>query len=41
MLRLVDLGEDERFARAAAAYYQGAREIRAALQIPQTAELIP
>ena len=41
VLRAADLGEDERFARAAAAYYQGAREIRAALQIPQTAELIP
>jgi hypothetical protein len=41
VLRLADLGEGERFARAAAAYYQGAREARAALQIPQTAELIP
>jgi hypothetical protein len=40
VLRLADLGEDERFARAAASYYQGLREVRAVLQIPQTAELI-
>ena len=40
VLRLADLGEDEQFARAAATYYQGVREVRAVLQIPQTAELI-
>jgi hypothetical protein len=41
VLRLADLGEDERFARAAAKAYQGAREVRAALNVPQGPELIP
>lgn len=39
VLRQADLGSGDTFASAAAAYYQGLREVRAVLQIAQTAEL--
>ncbi len=39
VLRVDDLDQDDTVARAAAAYYQGSREVKAVLQIPQMAEL--
>ncbi len=39
VLRVDDLDKDDTVARAAATYYQGSREVKAALQIPQMAEL--
>lgn len=39
VLRVDDLDKDDSVARAAAAYYQGSREAKAVLQIPQMAEL--
>ena len=40
VLRVDDLDQDDTVARAAATYYQGAREVKAVLQIPQMAELM-
>jgi len=34
-----DLDRDDAVARAAATYYQGSREVKAVLQIPQMVEL--
>jgi hypothetical protein len=39
VLRTVDLGKDDTVARAAATFYQGAREVKAVLQLPQLLEL--
>jgi hypothetical protein len=39
VLRLDDLDKDDTVARAAATYYQGSREVKAVLQIPQMIEL--
>jgi hypothetical protein len=39
VLRGDDLGADQTFARAAAAYYQGSREVKAVLQLAQLVEL--
>ena len=39
VLRVDDLGADDTFARAAATYYQGAREVKAVLQLAQLVEL--
>ena len=39
VLRADDLGADQTFARAAAAYYQGSREVKAVLQLAQLVEL--
>ena len=39
VLRTVDLGQDDTVARAAATFYQGAREVKAVLQLPQLLEL--
>jgi len=39
VLRVDDLDKDDTVARAAATYYQGSREVKAVLQIPQMAEL--
>ena len=39
VLRLDDLDKDDTVARAAATYYQGSREVKAILQIPQMIEL--
>lgn len=39
VLRVSDLGKDDKIARAAASYYQGSREAKAVLQLPQMAEL--
>jgi hypothetical protein len=39
VLRTVDLGKDDTVARAAASFYQGAREVKAVLQLPQLLEL--
>jgi len=41
VLRTVDLAEDDKMARAAATFYQGAREVKAVLQLPQLLELTP
>ncbi|HEU0195107.1 MAG TPA: hypothetical protein VFQ71_12960 [Gaiellales bacterium] len=40
VLRLDDLGKDDTLARAAARYYQGARESKAVLQLAQIPELM-
>jgi hypothetical protein len=40
VLRLDDLGKDDTLARAAASYYQGAREVKAVLQLAQIPELL-
>jgi hypothetical protein len=39
VIRKEDLPGDETFARAAATFYQGAREVKAVLQLPQLVEL--
>jgi hypothetical protein len=39
VLRTVDLAKDDTIARAAATFYQGAREVKAVLQLPQLLEL--
>ena len=39
VLRKDDLGKDDTVARAAATFYQGAREVKAVLQLPQMLEL--
>jgi len=39
VLRVDDLDKDDTVARAAATYYQGAREVKAVLQLPQMLEL--
>jgi hypothetical protein len=39
VIRKEDLPGDETFARAAATFYQGAREVKAVLQLPQLIEL--
>jgi hypothetical protein len=39
ILRSTDLGKDDKLARAAADYYQGAREVKAVLSLPQMLEL--
>jgi hypothetical protein len=39
VLREADLGTDDTFARAAAKYYQGSREVRAVIQLAQLPEL--
>jgi hypothetical protein len=39
VLRTVDLPQDATIARAAATFYQGAREVKAVLQLPQLLEL--
>jgi hypothetical protein len=39
VLRVDDLDRDDTVARAAATYYQGSREVKAVLQIPQMVEL--
>jgi hypothetical protein len=39
VLRTSDLGKDDTLARAAATYYQAAREVKAVLQLPQLVEL--
>jgi len=39
VLRTVDLAKDDTVARAAATFYQGAREVKAVLQLPQLLEL--
>ena len=39
ILRTVDLPQDATIARAAATFYQGAREVKAVLQLPQLLEL--
>jgi hypothetical protein len=39
VLRVDDLGADQTFARAAATYYQGSREVKAVLQLVQLVEL--
>jgi hypothetical protein len=39
VLRKVDLAKDDSIARAAADFYQGAREVKAVLQLPQLLEL--
>lgn len=39
VLRTADLGKDATFARAAATYYQGSREVKAVLQLAQIPEL--
>jgi len=41
VLQVDDLASDDTVARAAAIYYQGAREVKAALQIPQMPEWVP
>jgi hypothetical protein len=38
VLRPTDLGKDDTFARAAATYYQGAREVKAVVSLPQLLE---
>ena len=39
VLRTTDLAKDDTIARAAATYYQGAREVKAVLALPQLLEL--
>jgi hypothetical protein len=38
VLRPTDLGKDDTFAKAAATFYQGAREVKAVLSLPQLVE---
>ena len=38
VLRPTDLAADDTFARAAATFYQGAREVKAVLSLPQLLE---
>ena len=40
VLRVADLGTGDTFARAAATYYQGSREVKAVLQLAQIPELL-